>query len=348
MTRVHQALSAAGPYDAVSGQAVAWSALLERWGMAGGVYAAAVDPRVRGVKRISQLDPEPEDLVVLRYSAYAPFLRTVLDMPGRKLLVYHNVTPARFFWNHHPGVAVACALGRSQLRQYATAMDHAVADSAYNAGELAAAGVADPGVVPILLDPERLRPNPRSGEVSPRPLILVVSRLVPNKRHDLVFAAFAAYQRECAPDARLLVIGEPLSPSYQRLVEELGEASGARDVTVAGGVSQAELNAAYQEADALLSMSEHEGFSVPLLEAFTFDLPVVARRAGAMPEVGGDAVLWLDEPVDVAVAAELIDLAVRDGDLRSELARRGRERLEEYSPERTGTKVRAAVDAALA
>jgi glycosyltransferase involved in cell wall biosynthesis len=93
---------------------------------------------------------------------------------------------------------------------------------------------------------------------------------------------------------------------------------------------------------------------VPLLEAFHFGVPVVARPAGAMPEVGGDAVLWTDPPGhgpgsgDVAVAAELLDLAVRDTELRDELARRGRARLEEYAPERVAERIDAAVDAALA
>jgi glycosyltransferase involved in cell wall biosynthesis len=171
----------------------------------------------------------------------------------------------------------------------------------------------------------------------------VVGRLVPNKRHDLAAQAFDAYRKACAPDARLLFVGEHLTPAYRRLVESW--APGA----VAGGLPQSDLNAAYAEASVLLSTSEHEGFCVPLLEAFEFGLPVVARPAGGMPEVGGDAVLWTEEePFDPAVAAELIDLAVRDGELRAELARRGQARLEAYAPEKVGEKIVAVVEGALA
>ncbi len=117
---------------------------------------------------------------------------------------------------------------------------------------------------------------------------------------------------------------------------------------VTGGLPQPDLNAAYAEAAVLLSTSEHEGFCVPLLEAFEFGLPVVARPAGGMPEVGGDAVLWADEePFDAAVAAELVDAAVRDSELRAELARRGRARLEHYAPERVSEQIVAAVEGAL-
>ena len=61
---------------------------------------------------------------------------------------------------------------------------------------------------------------------------------------------------------------------------------------------------------------------------------MVARAAGGMPEVGGDAVLWLPTSSDeLDVVAELLALAAGDRELRDELARRGRERLNEFAPE---------------
>ena len=77
---------------------------------------------------------------------------------------------------------------------------------------------------------------------------------------------------------------------------------------LAGGLAQDELNAAYAEADVMLTLSEHEGFCVPLLEAFHFGLPVVAAPAGAVPDVAGGAALYTDG--DAAVTAELIHMAV--------------------------------------
>jgi glycosyltransferase involved in cell wall biosynthesis len=348
VTRVHQALSGVGPYDAVSAQAQMWRALLEERGIAGDLFADAIDPRAAdSVRPLAELRPDPGDLLVIRYSAYAPRLRALLPLPQRKLLVYHNVTPARYLWRHHAGVAVACELGRSQLPAYARAADVAVADSAFNAAELESAGARDARVVPILFEPERLRERGRPPGGT-GPLVLVVGRLAPNKRHDLAIAAFAAWQRARAPDAQLLCVGEPLSPAYQARLERIATESGARNVTIAGGIPQPDLNAAYAAADVLLSTSEHEGFCIPLLEAFHFGLPVVARPAGAMPETGGDAVLWADDPFDAAVTAELIELAMNDEGLRAELAGRGRERLAEFSAERTAAEILEAVRAALA
>ncbi|HYI37210.1 MAG TPA: glycosyltransferase [Thermoleophilaceae bacterium] len=343
MTAVHQVLSSAGPYDAVSVQARLWRSLLTERGYGGADHAAAVDPRARGdFAPLERLRPARGDLLVIRWSAYSPRLLRLLERLERKLLVYHNVTPPGYFWNHHPGVAVACAVGRAQLPLFARAADVCAADSEFNAGDLRAAGVADARVLPILFDPARLAERGRApgGE---GPLVLVVSRLAPNKRHDLAIAAFDAWRAEHGGPARMLCVGEPLSPSYAALIGGLANGT----VTLAGGLSQPDLNAAYEDADVMLSMSEHEGFSVPLLEAFHFGLPVVARPAGAMPEVGGDAVLW-DRADDLAVTAELIDAAVNDDGLRATLAGRGRARLAEYEHAHTAERIEAAIKDALA
>jgi glycosyltransferase involved in cell wall biosynthesis len=345
--RVHQILSGAGPYDAVSVQARLWRELLRARGFGGGDHAAVVDPRAREhFEPLERLNPGDGDLLVIRYSAYSARLLPLLDLPQRKLLVYHNVTPPGYFWNHHPGVAVACAVGRAQLPLFTRGVDVCVADSAFNAAEMRDFAVADVRVVPILFQPERLTPRGRVP-AGAGPLVLVVGRQAPNKRHDLAIAAFAAWRREHAPEARLLCVGEPVSPVYGARVRQVAEALGDGAVTLAGGLSQPDLNSAYAAADAVLSLSEHEGFSVPLLEAFDFAVPVVARPAGAMPEVGADAVLW-DKADDLAQTAELLELAVTDSGLREELTRRGRARLEVYVYEKTAAAVTEAIERALA
>ena len=346
MTAVHQAVVGAGPYDAVSEQTRAWRRLLSGDGFTGADFAGQVDHGARDhFHALDQLSADPGDLIVIRYSAWSPGLGRLLERPQRKLLVYHNITPPGYLWNHSPGLAVQCAVGRMQLPAFARAARVTTADSEFNAGELRHAGANGVRVVPVLFDLERLAARGRAPQ-GDGPLVLVVGRLVPNKRHDRVFRAFAAYQRECAPDARLLCVGTALNPRYAALMQQLADASGAHHVQLAGGMAQDELNAAYDDADVLLTLSEHEGFCVPLLEAFHFGVPVVAAPAGAVPGVAGHAALYTDG--DPAVTAELIDMAVRDSELREELARRGRERLGQFAYERTADSVREVVQEALA
>jgi glycosyltransferase involved in cell wall biosynthesis len=104
-----------------------------------------------------------------------------------------------------------------------------------------------------------------------------------------------------------------------------------------------ELAARYRAAHAFLTLSEHEGFCIPLLESFHFGLPVIARPVGGIPEVAGDAALLADDE-DLAVVAELLHLAVTDEALRGELRRRAAARLAAYAPAETEAKLRAAIE----
>ena len=92
-----------------------------------------------------------------------------------------------------------------------------------------------------------------------------------------------------------------------------------------------------------MSLSEHEGFCVPLLEAFHFGVPVVARPSGAVPEVAGDAALLCDDR-DLAVLAELVALVIEDDELGGELRDRGRARLAAYAPAATEAAMRALLE----
>ena len=346
--RIHQILSSAGPYDAITQQAVMFNELFASWGIAGDIHASTIEPRLpEPVHGLELLRARPDDILLIHYSAYASRLEPFLDLPNRKMLVYHNVTPARYLWSFEPHVAAVCEIGRDHLPRYARAVDIAVAVSEYNAAELREAGARDVRVVPILFDPERFGRPERAPDLA-RPLVINVGRLAPHKRHDLVIRAFAQFQRELAPEARLVCAGEPISPRYREQLVRLAERLGARGIELPGPLDQKRLTRLYGEAAVALYLSEHEGFCIPLLEAFHFGIPVVARPGGGMGEVGGDAVLRTDEPPDLAAVAELLALAVGDAELRAALAGRGRARLEEYSRERTEAKLRSAVDAVVA
>jgi glycosyltransferase involved in cell wall biosynthesis len=112
-------------------------------------------------------------------------------------------------------------------------------------------------------------------------------------------------------------------------------------VTIEHSLGQRELADRYASASAFLCLSEHEGFCLPLLEAFAAGVPVIARPAGAVPETAGDAALLTDD--GPGVVAELLALVHDDAELRAGLVRRGRERLELYRPERAAAALRAAL-----
>lgn len=336
---VHQILSGAGPYDAVTTQALAFRDLFRGWGWGGRDVAAEIDPRIGDrIAPLRTLDARDGDVLLVHYSAYAPKLRAVLEMPQRKLLISHNITPARWFWDHDPQAGVVCALGRKQLPQFAAAADLAAGVSLYNAREFGSATV-----IPILFDPSGLG-APAPADPSGPPTILFVGRLAPHKRQDAVLRAFELYRRRHAPDARLVLVGAPINWAYDAAMRALAEELSPGNVTIESGLTREQLAARWRAAHAFLCLSEHEGFCIPLLEAFHFGVPVIARAIGGVPEVAGTAALLLEDGDDESVAAEALALVVGDAELRGELRERGAARVAAYAPQRTAQTLRAAIE----
>jgi len=336
---VHQVLSGAGPHDAVTTQARSFRSLFRGWGWEGDVFAGHIDPRIASeVRPLAALGTPPADaLLLVHYSAYAPRLRRALDLPNRKLLLSHNVTPARWFWDYEPTVAIHCQLGRAQLPEYAARADVVAGVSSFNAAEL-----GSDVVVPILFDPSSLgapaAPGPPAGQE-----LLFVGRLAPHKRQDELIRLVALLRRHRLPGATLRLVGEPLNPNYRAALEGLAEQLAPGAVTIESSLTDAELADRYRGAAAFVCLSEHEGFCIPLLEAFHLGTPVVARPVGGIPEVAGDAALLVEDR-DLAVVAELVALAVEDAELRAELVPRGRARVAAFDHDHTAAALRAAVE----
>ncbi|MEJ7797008.1 MAG: glycosyltransferase [Solirubrobacteraceae bacterium] len=336
--RIHQVLSGAGPYDAVTTQAFAFRMLFGAWGWSGRDVAAEIDPRVGArIAPLRSLHAAPGDVLLIHYSAYAPKLRAVLELPNRKLLLSHNITPARWFWDHDPQAAVVCALGRKQLPQFAAAADVVAGVSLYNAREM-----GSDTVIPILFDPREIGAA-RDGSPPGPPTILFVGRLAPHKRQDAIMRAFELYRRRHAPEARLVLVGAPVNWAYDAAMRRLAEELSPGAITIESGLTREQLADRYRSAHAFLCLSEHEGFCIPLLEAFHFGVPVIARPVGGVPEVVGNAALLLAEDDGESVVAELLAIATTDGELRGMLRERARARVAAYAPEPTARALRAAL-----
>ena len=332
--KVSQILCAAGPVDAVTNQALSWRAEFERWGWDGKVFSAraAQDMSRRDIRHLRELGADA-DILLLHYSGYGRDLEPVLDASARTLLLYHNVTPEEWFWPYEPVEAVVCKLGRAQLRELAAEADQLAGVSQYNVAELKGLTGRDATVIPVLFDPGRLGP-PGPAERPGPPTVLFVGRLAPHKRQDLVIRAFARFHGR-RPDARLVLVGTPLSPSYGRELERLAEQLAPGAVTFESYLSGPALAERYRSAHVLLCLSEHEGFCIPLLEAFHFGVPVVARAAAAVGEVVNDAGVLLDPEDGLGTVAELLDIVVGDQELQAELRRRGQDRLALFDRSRT-------------
>jgi len=297
------------------------------------------------VKVFSDLAPirkflkNPSDILIYHHSrGWHPGVQLVRELSCRRVIKYHNVTPAEFFAGFSRTDQDLCERGRRELTDLAAAQcDLYLSDSSFNMQELIALGV-DPSksfVVPpfhhidrlttITADQETLKKY--SGDTTN---ILTVGRLVPNKNVHHLIEVFAHYHFDYNNNSRLLLVGKggegftPYPKLLHRVVEKLGL---TKAVVFTGGVSDEALKAYYLVADAFVTVSEHEGFCVPLVEAMSMKLPITAYASTAIPETVGDAgIVWTDR--NPLLIAESIDLFVRDSAVREALGRRGYRRYE--------------------
>ena len=309
------------------------------------LFAWGTRPEVAAlVKDYRELARLPKDaLLLIHHSMGNDVIAEIAKLPQRKAIVYHNITPATAFAGLNEQARHYAALGREQLRELAAVAEFGFADSEFDRQELEAAGVARTAVVPILVDWEAfdVAPDPAVTRrlADERTSILVVGQILPHKGLHHVVDAFARYRRRDAGAHLYLVGTTAMSGGYlDRLTRQVDEAGLAGAVTFTGSVTTEQLVAYYRGATALLTLSEHEGFCVPLVEAMRSRLPIVAHAAAAIPETLGDAGILVEDR-DPDRVADALERVVGDQELRAGLIERGERRLEDFSRERVRDRV---------
>lgn len=313
--------------------------MLRRKGHEADIYALSVDAElVDEIRPFADPAARTGNITVLHFAVPSPMTEALTTLRGRRVLQYHNITPAHFFAPYDAGIFRIAALGRTELRSLAGRVDLALGDSEYNRAELESLGFADTGVFPILVDPERLTRAPRQP-VLERALddgpanILFVGRVAPNKKLEDHIRLAEHYKRYVDTDYRFIFVGRTNAvPRYYATLQSLmlQYEMPAERFLFTGAVPDVELATCYRTASAYVSLSEHEGFCVPLLEAMAADVPVLAYGATAVPETLGGAGICFT-PKDLEHAAEMLGLLVYDDGLRSSIIAGQRRRLADFS-----------------
>jgi glycosyltransferase involved in cell wall biosynthesis len=181
-------------------------------------------------------------------------------------------------------------------------------------------------VVPLAAD-ERFRPEgPRAG-VEDRPYVLGVGTLEPRKNLPRLVEAFASLPAETRGERLLAIVG----PRGWEDEETLAAVHRHRDLVRAlGFVDDAQLAALYRGADLFAYPSLYEGFGLPVLEAMRCGTPVLTSNVSSLPEVAGEAALYVD-PTTTDAIRDGLARALGDASLRAELARAGLDRSREFS-----------------
>ena len=339
---VNQWVPAAHKGDAIGDSARRVRGLLRDMGHQSDIFALTVDDDLReDVRPFSDAASRQGDVTIFHFALPSPMTQAFRDLPRGRVLQYHNVTPATFFAPYDAGIFRLAAIGREELATLAGHTEAAFGDSAYNQHELDALGFRNTGVFPIAIDMGRIRNAPRLPaleQVLSDGLLnfLFVGRIVPNKKIEDHIKLAEHYKRYVDTEYRFIFVGKTDGvPRYYNMVRALlTEYQMPADRFIfTGPVPDDDLATYYRTARVYISLSEHEGFCVPLLEAMAADVPVLAYASTAVPDtLGGAGVQFA--PKDLEHAAELLGELAYNDELRRRVIAGQRRRLEDFGPAR--------------
>jgi glycosyltransferase involved in cell wall biosynthesis len=349
---VNQWVPAAHKGDAIGDSAMRVRDMLRAAGHTSDLYALTIDEAlVREVRHFSDPDARRGDITIFHFALPSPMTGAFASLEGARVLQYHNITPAAFFAPYDAGLFRLAALGRQELRTLVGHVDLALGDSDFNRRELEEMGFSPTGVMPIAVNTERITRAPRrpalekilgDGLIN----ILFVGRIVPNKRIEDHIRLAEMYKRYVDSYYRFIFVGryDGLPRYYAQVRALIAEFQMLPDrFWFTGPVPDEDLAAFYRWADVYVSLSEHEGFCVPLVEAMAADVPVLAYAAGAVPEtLGGAGVLFA--PKDLELAAEMIGTLVYDRPVRDAVIEGQRRRLADFAPDRIQARLMDVID----
>jgi glycosyltransferase involved in cell wall biosynthesis len=326
---IHQFVPVLHGGDAVGRHTLGLRDAIVARGFESRIYVDTVEAGTRALTSPALAYPaeaHADDVVLYQFATASPMAAWLAARRETLVVNYHNITPPELLapWDNH--LALGQLRAQAELRFLVQRAALAVADSHYNEEHLVAAGFKETAVVPpsAALGSEILA---GAGHGSALPIAaaggarwLSVGRIAPNKAIEDTIAALLVTRRQSDPAATLLIIGKPATTSYAdalyRYVASLGLSNA---VTFGGHASDATVAAAYAQADVLVVTSAHEGYCVPVVEAMTVGLPVVAFRQGALPEVLGEAGVLVDSKDPYTLAATIASV-VHDAALRARLA----------------------------
>lgn len=339
---IHQILPTLAYGDAIGNQVLEIKRLLHEWGYSSEIFAEHWHPRLasecRHYEQYSRYS-HPDNILILHYSIGGAVNNLALRLQDRLALYYHNITPAEFFHRWNGDMAFRLDQARQGLTSFAGKAP-AIVGSTYNQKELEALGFHVIGIAPYILTFEHLDASlslPGSMKAKHRFAKLetvdwlFVGRIAPNKCIQDVIKSFYYYHRWINPKSRLFLVGtgegsEAYLSDLYRLVTVL-ELDGS--VIFTGQVESPAVF--YGMADVYISLSEHEGFCIPLLEAMHYDVPVIAYAGAAVPETLGNAGVLVHRK-EHSVIAELAHEIIINESLRPRILATQRTRLADFNP----------------
>jgi L-malate glycosyltransferase len=334
---MHQFVHTLNYGDAISCEVLSLKRCFENLGYQSEIYAINIHQKYKNIGKVyTECQSTEEDYVILHYSLGSILNDLYKTLPCKKrILIYHNITPAFYFKAINPRVASDIESGIQELPGLCALSDMLIADSSFNARDLKEYGFDSVGL-DLPVDTARWDNEPSNEGIkallnNDQSLhLLHVGRIAPNKKLEDILKVFYFLHHHIFKNSKLWFVGididtEVYSYALKRMADELS----LRDnVIFTGGLSDSEVRAFYENASVYICMSEHEGFCLPVVEAMHFQLPVVCYAAGAIPETVDAGAILLNEK-RYSEIAELVCKLYTDKSLRDLLITQGTKRVME-------------------
>jgi glycosyltransferase involved in cell wall biosynthesis len=288
--RIIQIVDALDFGDAVSNQVIALDIIFKQFGLHSEIYSEFAHSLVEKHRApLGSLAVTDKDVVIVHFCIGSNHMVPCLDsFRCTKILYYHNITPHEYFPQGSRSFEL-CVLGRKQLPSLVKKCHYFWSVSAFNQQELLDLGAPANrcSVVPIAVRAETISQMCQSREVGKW---LFIGRIVKNKDQLSLIRLFHRVRirhKELARDLFLVGSFDPNDPYASEVKAEIESLGLSQSVHLLGKVEQGVISSLLQSSSVFVSLSKHEGFCVPVIEAANAGLPVAALATTALPETMG-------------------------------------------------------------
>lgn len=340
MKKIHQLIGTLTSGDAIGNEALMIKRLLRQWGYESGIYCYYFTKEVSSeVMDFRQLKSTDEDIIIYHYGGLDEIYKHLDAIRGRKVLVYHNITPYTYFSRYEPEYAKILKKSRDKLSEITDKFEYSIVKSNYTKAELDEIGFKNIMVIPVMFDLDKYNVPFKNIDIGNRPeelRMLTIGRVVPNKMLEDLIMVFYHYNKSIDSNGKFVIVGDygiTGSFTYHYMLQKLIKELGLTNIYFSNKVDFQTLLGFYHWANIYITMSRHEGFCVPVVEAMHFGIPVLATNACAIPETLGNSGVLLNNR-DFMEIAELVHVVLKDEKLRGQIINGEKERARQFARDR--------------
>ena len=255
-------------------------------------------PYIISKETIPCLKLSDTDVILFHYSIEDKFLDLILRLNCKKVLYYHGITPPEFL-TEGSEVRNECERGKKRLKDLES-FDIFIANSNFNLNELFSGFVSkrlELGKIGFMIPPilslkkwDNIEEEIITAlQETISPCFLYIGRKFPHKNIEGLIKFFCLYYSKYKA-GQLIIAGHGFMPEYQSRLKEFVStfSNEIQDrIHFLNQVTEGQLKYLYKKCDFLLTFSRHEGFCVPIAEAYKFNKPVITHDTSALKETAG-------------------------------------------------------------